>query len=699
MKSKKIISLIATFVIAVQGIGTNLFAAEQPLLPTMYLGVYNNKEIEVKKPEKIPMMLNGVNDGTFLDPIVVQPEDYVLGGFANIDNLQNVQYQYIKSDIKPIFPEDTDGAWKDAAQLAYPIYPDAERVRNIESRKGKIQSKHYNYDYKQGGTTASSVTPENRRTYLAYPINQGTILKDTYTTQIPIYKDKYTTDTIGNAFFHDWPPFDGDWAIGNIIDAMFFIYNNAKRTFTYTVQVDESGYYQFKVDNVLFDNDIPGDWLDILKTASGKLEGDFLGYYKIGNSYWDFRHIYLLTDNWAYLDKNKKYTITYASFDAFKYPKLVCQQRVGIIFRTQEVDENRLNSWIKDTQVQENIGNKAVKYWGYLIPTEDRILRLKLDASEYAEGYIIENGKKRWITSKDEEKIFSFIKDKVYPIYLEWRHGESSDMHFILDMKTGLQTYKYPRNWFYASNDETPAEDNTAYFDPIKLSIKMPLEGLTQGTYYLAIKANTTASRTQKVLYGPLKIESDLPIMQPGNNTTNAIHPQGMTTICYKQEFPKKPKQVKSTIDISHLKNQTLLINGSNKPILKYDLNNYKVVMKKQGDTAYTTVYEPSSSSKIPDYTKDKIVFDLPHIDAGKSEILIYIPTAIQKDIPYTVKQDRIDDNNYEIQYVNQNGTGKGKVTITTEVTIEDEELSSHTDTKIISDTIDLYYQPVDKIY
>ncbi|WP_069998205.1 PA14 domain-containing protein [Cellulosilyticum sp. I15G10I2] len=318
------------------------------------------------------------------------------------------------------------------------------------------------------------------------------------------------------------------------------------------------------------------------------------------------------------------------------------------------------NAFFGNSKIAETGGaNKAVKFWGYIIPNETGNYNFGAYSDDGAYGYVIIDNEKKvfvedWTVAaaynrsgikKDDPNtpVLRLEEGKVYPIYMEWYEGCPTHKAFIPSYKaaSGGTWTNIPTSWFYASANTTPGDVNEAYFDAYTLENQIPLPS-KEGTYYAAIQVISRDGTARQVLNGPFKIQSILPQITSISTTKNFIAPEALSNVSFNTYFQEYSKGIKYEVDFKVVKETEL----DGKTLMQFDLNKAIVAIsidggsieKLRNGTDYTTRVEGN-----------RLIITLNesfNAAAGSTQVFdIYIPTNMGAEIAY---------GNTEKSYLNQ---------------------------------------------
>ncbi len=395
--------------------------------------------------------------------------------------------------------------------------------------------------------------------------------------------------------------------------------------------------------------------------------------------------------------------------------------------------------------------NKAVKFWGYLKPTDINAGEFNLgsNSDDGAYGYVmignerevfVEDWKIEAAYNRSNNTNVKLEPNKVYPIYMEWYEGQPTNKAFLPSYKeAGSKKWKtIPSDWFYPSSNTEPGDINTAYFTPKTIS-DIPL-GSTPGTYYVVVSVKDKAGKESQLSYGPIKIEDNKPITVDDEDK-NMIVPASISNIYWKTTFENEYKDVSYTLDVSGLVNEEFDVNVANvaidgsvenklsnlgtdkvgiviKPVYNKNIlgaisnlvdkeingSSEKQLINLDLSKVSVAIKPESSKYKITSDADNKIhiTFDDGIVISGEQAITIYIPTDMGSSVNYA---------NYKTNYVGKvreieiKVCGKKKYyvqTVTEDGTIVQEEKYEEnpdgTSPEILSDKIELKFSEIPRV-
>lgn len=566
----------------------------------------------------------------FTDPIMVDP-----GAKVNVNikgnYLKSQEYVVIKSDTAPTLPLNASTKWEDLGALEkvepnmWESYPDL-----LKDKQGYLSTKHYNYKY--GEKTTTSVIPPRAETF-CYPIGENNV----YQLATTGADNQYHSVEGEKAFF-------GESLTGTT-------------TFTATFIPTQNISYQFSI----YCNDYKDKkYVPTLKVTDNKTKNTTILVAGLGGG-GSYYH-----GNQDDKNKGKPYVTTYSfkagetyTFEGTWFQNTGNDPVPTLYYRTASSMDAQ-NGWTMipsgffNTEKYTGGANKAVKFWGYMVPTGDNFKDGKYNMGSFADdgiyGYIMIDNEKvtfaeDWTLSapanrtginkgglsKDNEIVnVELKKDKVYPIYMEWYEGRPTQKSFIPRYKeSGTNVWKdIPQDWFYASADSTPGLVNIAYFDSYVADsvINLPED---PGTYYVAVRVKTELGEDKQVLQGPFKIEKFVPtppVLTEG--TGNKIIPTSVSNISLNTNFTDYAKKIEYSIDISNLAAEKITVGGSTPhdvTLLNFDNTRISARIKSGG-----TVVDPSnyllSLVKAAGKTEIKIKFkdDFEVVKGNTQEVQLY---------------------------------------------------------------------------
>lgn len=536
----------------------------------------------------------------------------------NVDasNTKKVKYQIIKSDTTPAFPSTDDVAWVDIP-LTQKIEPNTfEAYPDIIMQPGQISTAHYNYKYGNTTDTAYEGVPSREDTF-KYPLGNSMVIQKTTRDANNQYSN--TTDT----------------------SAFFGKSNTGVSIISLTFTPEESGIYQFS----LYGHD--GGYGKI--TVNDKTT-------TFVNDLWTTSLKYHTTGNKVVLEAGKSYTITYKS----QHSK---SSNIPVSLQFRNLSSTTNQSWqlVTPDMVSNDtyIGgaNKAVKYWGYIVPDESGEYYLGAYSDDGSYGYIIiDNQKVEFVenwdlqaagdrTGVDGQRVpITLEAGKVYPIYMEWYEGCPVQKAFVPRYtSTSSDNWKdIPSNWFYASSDTSPKDDNLAYFESYSANygIRLPYKN---GEYYVAVQVeqdiaaedNENTAVTQ-ALYGPFTVDLT-PNTTFGTAANNFILPEGLSSLQYSISFDREITDASITIDTTPLVEAKTLDSSNAKPFLDLDLSNMVVTIKENNGTSTAIKAGQQKGNFKTEVSGNKVIITpTQNVQAGTSyDITLSVPTSLRKEISY----------------------------------------------------------------
>lgn len=576
----------------------------------------------------------------FTDPIIVDP-----GAKVNVNikgnYLKAQEYTVIESDTAPTLPLDASTSWKDLGTLdkvepnMWESYPDL-----LKDKQGYLSTKHYNYKY--GDKTPTSVIPKREDTF-CYPIGEDNVIQLATTGS----NNQYYSVENEEAFFGD-----------SLTGTTTFI-----NTFTASKDIN----YQFSIycDDHKRNKNVPTLKVTNNKTKVQTTLVDGVGG---GGSYYHGNEV----DG----KKGKPYVTTYSfkAGETYTFEGTWFQESgedpVPTLHYREASNANAQTGWkvvpsgFFNTEKYIGGANKAVKFWGYMVPSGENFKDGKYNMGSFADdgiyGYIMIDNKKvtfaeDWTlsapanrtgindgeSSSNDNKVVDveLKKDKVYPIYMEWYEGRPTQKSFVpIYKEAGTSTWKnIPQNWFYASADSTPGRVNIAYFDSYVADseIKLPKN---PGTYYVAVKVKTELGEDKQVLQGPFKIEAFVPTPPVlAEDTGNKIIPTSVSNIFLNTNFIDYAKKIEYSVDISNLATEKITVGGSTPhdvDLLNFDNTVISARIKSGGIVVDSSNYT-LSLVKAGGTTKIKIDFedDFEVVKGNTQEVQLYFTVGCGSEV------------------------------------------------------------------
>ncbi len=397
---------------------------------------------------------------------------------------------------------------------------------------------------------------------------------------------------------------------------------------------------------------------------------------------------YISTRHYQYNFDSKKYPAgtTPPRHETFGFPtgENLVKQRAVIDPNNRYHSQEEENAFFGNSEISKTGGqNKAVKFWGYIIPDVTGDYNLGAYSDDGAYGYVIIGNEKKvfvedWRVKAaynrtgtnetgSDTPLLKLEKDKVYPIYMEWYEGCPTHKAFIPRYTVaGEKSWRnIPNSWFYASSNTTPGDVNEAYFDAYTLENQIPLP-TEPSTYYAALQIASQDGVVRQVLNGPFKIQSIVPHIISNFNSKNFILPEGLSNISYNVSFQVYSKAIKYEVDLKDIKYKVDLKDIEQKQLdggelIKFVLDNAIVTLSANG--SIVKLEEGAHYTISIDDNELKLIITLNetfNATAGSTQLFdIYIPTRMGSGIAYGNTE-----NSYLHQYANKK-TAPVQVTVT----------------------------------
>jgi len=234
---------------------------------------------------------------------------------------------------------------------------------------------------------------------------------------------------------------------------------------------------------------------------------------------------------------------------------------------------------------------KAMKMWGYFVPSKTGSYVLGSWSDDGAYGYIIKDGLQQvFVDDWSIQAPFDRTKNtpmqltagKYYPIYMEWYEGCPTQAAFVPEYQfsqTGVNNtfssfVPIPENELYSSKTTTPGDVASAYFGDVS-GISFPAQ---DGIYYVASKFKSDEGTT-KGLYGPFVIDNTKPVLKNLAVTSNNANGN-------KWSVAGNTLTATFTASENLSGNPQILINGyTTSAVISKDLqNNYIATVNIEGD-------------------------------------------------------------------------------------------------------------------
>ncbi len=206
---------------------------------------------------------------------------------------------------------------------------------------------------------------------------------------------------------------------------------------------------------------------------------------------------------------------------------------------------------------------KAMKVWGYFVPSTTATYKFAVHSDDGAYGYLIVNGQKKvfvenWTIAAAFRRStgtksgsdapakatvsYELEAGKAYPIYMEWFEGMPSHRAFIpMYSINGAAWTKINNDEFYASSNNTPGTSAEAYFEDAS-TVNFPSE---DGTYYVAIKSENTTDYITEGIFGGFIVDNTAPTtptftLSPTTPTNGTVN----VTVNYPNDATKKQYKI-----------------------------------------------------------------------------------------------------------------------------------------------------------
>ncbi len=552
-------------------------------------------------------------------PVIIESGAQAKIGLSG-KNLKTWQYQIIKSNTKPTQSEIENTEWKTVTINSGVTHNDPKSYPDLMlNKKGHISTKHYNYSF-DSKAFSDGQTPERAKTF-GTPIGKNMVIQTAATNTNNQY---YNTEGYG--------AFMGGSNTGQTALKMDF---KAPKTGIYKFSVySNSGA---KGDIVV--NGVAKKIVDDLTTVNSKKQ--VVVTPSTANPEYHTAGIEVMLQEGLSYNINMLWEHKAKEHNA---PVLVYQTKEGTTFSAYKTIEE------ENFVTAEYIGgaNKAVKFWGYIIP-EDTLngqqvmgdYHLGSYSDDGAYGYLIIDGKPVVFVENWELKRFynrSGVKGqmvpiklepgKAYPIYMEWYEGCPTEKAFrpVLKKANSSTWINMPSTWFYASSDTTPGDVNEAFFLPFDDDEVIDF-GEEAGQYYVVTRVESGDGTVRQLLNGPFEIKGASGIVSNVNSPNkNNIVPESISNISYEVTFDEDAKKIKYEVDLGNIVDATI----AGTTMMTFDTNTNKMVVTLNGNKI--------NSSRLA-YNNKKLTIDLlsePTLNKGqKHTINIYLPTTFIAGIKY----------------------------------------------------------------
>ncbi len=597
---------------------------------TIAYKLYSNKEEKTSGTTVTPV--DGKMLHTDMNNITVKRGSAMVLDITS-NNISKQEYAIVEGEQLPSLPLNGT-AWTDMGAIISKnsgwetSYPDL-----VLEKKGYISTTHYNYKY--GSKTKPESDVPARRDTFSYPIGETLV----YQQATKDSANQYHSTENASAFF-------GKSATGDT-------------NFTAEFMAPINGTYQFAVfSNAGAEGSITvgGKTLSIVNDFNTAKTSATASYHTNSNVSCELEagKEYAMKMKWTQTDSNSVVPSLYYRVKANKTYSDWTLVPAGNI----------------NDEAYTGGANKAVKFWGYIVPNETAEYNFAAYSDDGAYGYLIVDGeKKKFVENWDIASAYdrydqgvniTLEKDTPYPIYMEWYEGNPTEKCFYPRYKkVNEATFKnIPSDWFYPSSNETPGVVADAYFEPAQATSLIPL-GTNLGKKHVVVRLTDTTGKINYVTYDNIIVEaSDATI--DSSDLKNKIVPESLSNIYWKMEYPEFSKDITYTLNIGN-------INGN-----KYESGND--LMKLDVESAFVNIKDNTGSvvssdyyTVVPDATNNSIsiTFDSSYVaEAGTThDIVVYFKTKMGNDVRYG---KYLESFNNTKQSANVKGKYKERYYITT---------------------------------